>query len=397
MDRVRRVLFVNPGRALGGAEQSLMLLLGALTPLGVEPTVAVFGDGPFQAALSRLQVATIVLDVPQRLRRASRYGAPLGLIKAAELAAYTVPSAWRLARLARRMRADLLHSNGLKAHVLAGLAGRLLDRPVVWHLRDFPPDGSAGWLFRTAAQRLPAFVLSNSQAVATTIPYPAGDERRVIALPNPVDLDRFRPGPVAGHVRVELGLSPETPLVGMIAHLTPWKGHERFLSIARAVSDAVPATRFMVVGGPIYETEGRAGYAESLRRRAVELGLADRVFFLGARDDVPNLLAALDVLVHCPTAPEPFGRVLAEAMAVGRPVVAAACGGIPEIVRDGEAGYLVPPLDVPAFTAAVVRLLGDPELRARLGAAGRGRAEALFDARTHAKRVIDAYRLVAGA
>jgi len=189
-------------------------------------------------------------------------------------------------------------------------------------------------------------------------------------------------------------LGADTPLVGMIAHLTPWKGHEDFLLIARAVSDAVPAARFVVVGGSIYETEGHTGYAESLRRRAADLGLAERVFFLGARDDVPKVLAALDVLVHCPTAPEPFGRALAEAMAAARPVVAANCGGIPEFVRDGEDGYLVAPRDIAGFAKAIVRLLSDRELRHRFGVAGRSRAAALFSPQAHAERVVAAYRCV---
>ena len=394
MDPVRRVLFVNPGRDLGGAEQSLLLLLGALPELGIEPTLAVFGDGAFRAAAARLGIASTVLDVPARLRRASRYRPPSRAAGAALVAAYTVPSALRLARVARRVGADLLHSNGLKAHVLAGLAGRLTGRAVVWHLRDFPPEGLVGRMFRLAARRLPGLVLANSHAVASAIRFTNSARPTVIVLHNPVDLDRFRPGPAAGRVRSELGVGAETPLVGMVAHLTPWKGHEDFLGIARTVSESVPAARFVVAGGPVYETAGHEGYEESLRRRAAHLGLVERVSFLGARDDIPDVLAALDVLVHCPTAAEPFGRALAEAMAAGRPVVAARSGGIPEIVRDGEDGYLVPPRDLVAFTGAVLRLLRDRELRARFGSAGRRRAESLFSPGAYAARVVDAYRCV---
>src|SRR5207245_4182061 len=112
---------------------------------------------------------------------------------AALFALYTMPSAMRLARLARRVGADLLHSNGLKAHVLAGLAGHLVRRPVVWHLRDFPPDGVVGRLFRTAARRLPALVVANSEAVAAAVRSPDSTGPTVITLRNPVDLERFRP------------------------------------------------------------------------------------------------------------------------------------------------------------------------------------------------------------
>ena len=370
-----RVLYVNPGRDLGGAEQSLLLLLEALRARDVDPTVALFGDGPFAARLSSLGIPTAYLKLPDAVRRTSRYGTSQDLAGTARLAIGALPSVVRLSLLARRLHADIIHTNGLKAHLLGGLAGRLARRPVVWHLRDFPPAGVPGRLFRAAARSLPALVFANSEAVAAAI-----RGANVVRLYNPVDLRRFRPDRPGGGdgIRRELGVPDDAPLVGMVAHLTPWKGHEQFLRIALALADAVPGIRFLVAGGAIYETEGHSGYADSLKRRAVDLGLGGRVAFLGARDDVPDILAATDVLVHCPTAPEPFGRVLAEAMAAGRPVVAARAGGIPEIVEHEVTGLLVATGDVHRFAAAVLRLLADPGLRGRLGDAARRRAESLF-------------------
>jgi glycosyltransferase involved in cell wall biosynthesis len=280
----------------------------------------------------------------------------------------------------------------MKAHLLGGLAGRLVRVPVIWHLRDFPPEGWAGRTFHEAARLLPEVILTPSEAVAASVRL--SGRRRARVVPDPVDLDRFHPALPRERIRRELGIAGEEPLIGMIGHLTPWKGHEVFLEIARVVADRIPRSRFVVVGGSIYETHGHAGYSEALRRKTAALGLSDRVTFLGAREDVPDLLAALDVLVHPPTASEPFGRVLAEAMAVGRPVVAARCGGIPEVVEDGVTGFLVPSADVGAFTAAVVRLLEDPVLCRRLGGAGRRRAEARFGIEAHAASVLEAYRTV---
>ena len=181
----------------------------------------------------------------------------------------------------------------------------------------------------------------------------------------------------------------------MVAHLTPWKGHEDFLRIARIISDAIPQARFLVAGGAIYETEGHRGYAESLRRRAAELELADRVTFLGTRDDVPKILASLDVLVHCPTAPEPYGRVVIEGMAAQRPVVASNAGGVPEIVEHEITGLLIAPGNVHGFAGAVLRLLGDSALRRRMGDAGRRRAATLSNPVPHAEAVLSAYRALA--
>lgn len=383
---------MNPGRALGGAEHSLLLLLQGLRACGVEAEVALFGDGLFRDRLSALGVPTVGVDLPQWARAAGRYRLPGGPVGGAALMAGSLPAALRLAAAARRAGADLIHTNGMKAHLLGGLAGRLVRLPVIWHLRDFPPGGWAGRTFHEAARRLPEVILAPSEAVAASVRLPGRTRPRVV--PDPVDLDRFHPGIPRDRIRRELGIGGEEPLIGMIGHLTPWKGHEVFLEIARAVADRIPRSRFVVVGGSIYETHGHAGYPEILRQRATALGLSDRVTFLGARDDIPELLAGVDVLVHSPTAPEPFGRVLAEAMAVGRPVVAARCGGIPEVVEDGVTGFLVPSADVGAFTAAVVRLLDDPVLCRRLGGAGRRRAEARFGIEAHAASVLEAYRAV---
>ncbi len=389
-----RVLFVNPGRDLGGAEQSLLLLIEALRSRSVEITVALFGEGPLRARLASLGIGTAILNLPAAVRRTSRYRS-LRFLQTAALTVRALPGTLSLAGLARRVKADIIHSNGLKAHMLAGLAGRLLGRPVVWHLRDFPPSGFLGSAFRQALRRLPSLVFTNSDAVGRAVrSIDPENGPPIVRLYNPVDLDRFRPGLPRGRIRGELGLGDDIPLVGLVAHLTPWKGHEDFLQIARAVADNLPDARFVVAGGPIYDTDGHTGYVDLLHRRASEIGLGDRVTFLGAREDVPEVLAALDVLVHCPTSPEPFGRALAEAMAVGRPVVAADSGGIGEIVEHNVTGYLVPPRDVMGFAAAVLRLLKNPALGKQLGEAGRRRGESLFGVDAHVERVLEAYRSV---
>jgi glycosyltransferase involved in cell wall biosynthesis len=389
-----RVLFVNPGLDLGGAERSLLLLLPELRSRGIDAVVAVFGNGPMRDRLDALGFRTIVPWVPRLVRRGTRYrssaGQALGMINAG------LPAALRLAAFIRREHIDLVHTNGVKAHLLAGLAARLARRPVIWHVRDFPPTGFAGWLFRQAVARVPSMIVANSEALATALPrgrrFP-----RVVPIANPVDLVAFTPAATKSLARRELGLREQAPTIGIVAHLTPWKGHELFLQIARRVRDSLPGAQFVVAGGSIYETTGHAGYADRLRREAAALGLSSDVAFLGHREDVHSVMAALDVLVHCPTSPEPFGRVLAEAMAGGRPVVACRCGGIPEIVVDGETGILVRPGDLNGFVPAIVSLIRDAALAKRMGAAGRQRAELLFGAERHAARILDVYGAIGRA
>jgi glycosyltransferase involved in cell wall biosynthesis len=388
-----RVLYLNPGVGLGGAEHSLLLLLAALRERGIDPVVVDFGAGPFRERLTALKVRSHELGVPALLRRGSRYRVPA--LRVLMLIAAGAPVVVRLARLIREERVDLIHTNGLKAHLLGGLAGRLEGIPVVWHLRDFPPPGVAGRIVKAALRRLPSAVLTNSQAVAGEIAR-GQTTPRIVSLHNPVDLQRFRPGASGHAIREELGVDGRTPLVGMIAHLTPWKGHELFLRAAQAVARDVPEARFVVVGGSIYQTDGHAGYVEHLLQRAAQLGIAERTTFLGPREDIPEILNALDVVVHCPTSPEPFGRVVAEAMAAARPVVAARCGGIPEIVQDGETGLLTRMGDVADLSSAVVRLLQDSTLRERFGSAARRRAQLLFGVERHAAAVLAEYQSVLG-
>lgn len=391
-----RVLFVNPGLGLGGAEQNLLLLLQGFKGKGVEACVAVFGEGPFRDRLSALEISTVVIRPPRGVRRVARYRLPRTPLKGAALAMASFPTIVRLVALARRAQADVIHTNGLKAHLLGGVAGRLVRIPVVWHLHDFPPEGLVRPIFAAGARKLASIIIANSDAVAESIQSKDGRGPSVTRIYNPVDLGRFRPAIARGRVRTELGLKNDAPLVGLVAHLTPWKGHELFLSIARLVAEVVPKAHFVITGGEIYETDGHEGYAAFLNRRAAALGVGDRVTFLGLREDIPEVLADLDVLVHCPTLPEPFGRVLAEAMAVGCPAVAASCGGIPEVVMDGVTGFLVPPNDVSGFASAVVRLLVDSALRKRFGEAGHLRAAALFGVEAHTLGVLKAYQTVIG-
>jgi glycosyltransferase involved in cell wall biosynthesis len=247
-------------------------------------------------------------------------------------------------------------------------------------------------MLRVASRRLPSAMLATSEAVRTAFKRAVGSAPPIITVYNPVDLGGFHPGLARDRLRRSLGLANDVPIVGLVAHLTPWKGHDIFLDIASALADSPQRPHFVVAGGPVYETDGHAGYADVLRQRAAARGVSDRVTFLGARDDIADVLAGLDVLVHTPTAPEPFGRVLAEAMAVGRPVVAARCGGIPEVVEDRVTGLLVTPGDAAGFRSAVARLLDDAELRSDLGRAGRARAAERFGCDEYVTKIVGVYR-----
>jgi glycosyltransferase involved in cell wall biosynthesis len=164
-------------------------------------------------------------------------------------------------------------------------------------------------------------------------------------------------------VRDEMGIPAGAPLVGKIANFYHgWKGHDTFLAAAALVAEGLPGARFLLVG---HNTD-----SERMRDAIVRAGVADRVTAAGYRADVPRIISALDVSVNAARAGEGLSGAVRESLAAGLPVVATDVGGNRELVRDGETGLLVPPDDPPALAAAIGKLLSDPELAARLGAAG---------------------------
>jgi len=272
----------------------------------------------------------------------------------------------------RRQPTDVVVCHSPWSHAAFGPAIARARRPLVFFLHDAVQGRH--WLERWASRTRPDVVVCNSRYTAGTIPnmFPAAASR-VVHLP-------VAPGAPSGGVeerrrtRARLGATEEDVVVIQVSRLERWKGHALHLDALARVRH-LPRWRCWIVGGAQRPSEQQ--YLEELQAQAARSGIADRVRFLGQRDDVPSLLAAADV--HCqPNAgPEPFGITFVEALYAGLPVVTTAMGGALEIV-DERCGLLVPP-DAGALAAGLERLLLSAEERARLGAAAPGRAQQLCD------------------
>lgn len=356
----------NHAEIVGGGEESLLGLLGALDGARWTPAVVVPAEGAVAARARALGGAVHVIPLPS-LRRP---GPALAR------------SVTALRRLVMATAAALVHANGSRAMAYAGVAARLARRPVIWHVRigerDPLLDRALGWL----ADR----VIVISHAVARRFPAALAPKVRVVH--NGVDLGRFTPRPAPAGLRRRLGVPDVAPAVVSVGRFVAFKGYAHLLDAAAALGAARPAAHWVLVGDG--ELRGE------LEAQARRLGLAGRVHFTGWREDVPDLMALGDLFV-LPSLAEHFGRVLIEAMAMAKPVVATAAGGVPEIVVPGETGLLVPPADPRALAAAVRELLDDPARAGRLGAAGRRRAEAVFSIERHAELVARVYGEVLGA
>jgi glycosyltransferase involved in cell wall biosynthesis len=248
----------------------------------------------------------------------------------------------------------------------------------VWWVNDLLTRDFFGWPVRRAfvakarkfATRL-APVSDAGRAALLAEGVPAGKIRTVH---NGIPLERYlRDG--TRPLRAELGLGPDEPMFGVVGRLTPWKGQDLFVRIAAGWHAAGRPGTFVIVGRAFNED---APFEAALRARVAAAGLGSRVRFVPFRPGIAAALSSLDVLLHTSVKPEPFGRVIVEAMAVGTPVIAARAGGVPEIISDGEDGRLVAPGDEEEYLRGLADLQESPDLRARFAAAGRATVERRF-------------------
>jgi glycosyltransferase involved in cell wall biosynthesis len=296
---------------------------------------------------------------------------------------YRIDGVLRLARLLRRERADVLHTHTLAAaNALARIAGRLARVPVVSHLHianHFRPATRALLAnLDNATARFAAALVAVSEDTRRAYE-DQGYPRRIRVVYNGVNATTAD----ANGLREELSIPADVPLVAEVGRLCDVKGQRELIDAIALL----PGARAVLVGADL---ELGGAYERALRDHADQLGVTDRVVFAGYRDDAARVVAAADVLA-LPSWTEGLPLVVLEAMALGRPVVATAVGGTPELVADGETGLLVPPRDVAALTAALKRVLDDEALRRRLGEAGRRRVAERFSSEAMTRDVLAVY------
>jgi len=296
----------------------------------------------------------------------------------------------------KHLQPDLIHSHGMKMHLFASLAERRRGNavtPLIWHLHDYLSTRPTLKPFLRRLAGKCRMVVANSKSVAA-------DARRLLpeAVPittiyNVIDPEKFRSeGRTLDLDKLAGLLSPPdgTIRVGLIATFAHWKGHETFLR-AISVFPRNCKVHFYVIGGPIYVTPGSQWDVETLKKLSEELGIADRVSFTGFVEDAAAAIRTLDIVVHASTEREPFGLVIIQTMACGRPIISSALGGASELVEPEVDGITFPAGDSEALAAAIQRLANDPELRARLGRAGRTKAPRDFSPDEIARQVLPVY------
>ncbi|HEY2478686.1 MAG TPA: glycosyltransferase family 4 protein [Solirubrobacterales bacterium] len=384
-----RVLYVNQTGQVSGAERSLLAMIESLRP-AVDPVLAC-PPGELTDAAHELGVETTRIAGTLASFRLHPLHTSRGIYEIGR-------SALQVRAAVSRLHPDLVHANTTRASLLAVLARHRSGPPIVAHIRDWAPDGRLPRLVDGLVGRRADAVVANSTTV--------GDQFRGVRLRRPVrvihnavDLTRFDPAVCDGaRVRQELGIPAERVVLSVIGQLAPIKGQDEAIEILAGLLGEGREVELLLVGTAKFTAPGASldnqDFERRLHRLAAERGVAERVRFLGERGDVPDLLAATDMMLM-PFWREGFGRVAIEAMALGVPVAAAAVGGPLDIVRPGVDGLLLPPRDPAAWTRELAPLLADRERRLELGERGRERArEFSLDRQTDA--VLGLYRGLAG-
>ena len=378
-----RVLHIITRLIVGGAQENTLLSVEGLDRLPEYEVTLVTGidKGPEGDLLERAGRTTRLLVLPELCRSIN----PFSDLKAL----------WKLYRLIRNGRYHIVHTHSSKAGVLGRIAAWLAGTPIIVHtlhslvFHDYQPwlINRMWWLVKKACAPITHQFISVSdiisqKAIAARIA-PADKFKTVYSG---MELDWFLKAQIDPlNVRREFGIPENALVVGKIARLFSLKGHDQLLDAAPAIVERHPAVRFFLIGdGLLYE---------HLHRRAREAGILDNFVFAGLvpRERIPEMISAMDVVVHT-SLREGLARVLPQALAMGKPCVSFDIDGAPEVVKPNETGYLVRPGDAQGLADAVTRLIDDPQLRARMGAAGRKLVDPAFRAETMVQQIAGIYQ-----
>lgn len=358
-------LFEYP--TLCGGELSLLAVAEHVRAKGVRLTAVAPGTGRLAQRLAELDIPCISFTAQQFADKAKARAA--------------------LAELLARLQPDLVHANSLAMGRLCGPVLRALGLAGVAHLRDIVRLGGQAVSDLACHRRLLA-VSSATRNWHISQGLPA---ERIHVLYNGVDIQRFAPAAPQGRLREELGLPRQATLIGHVGQLVQRKGTDVLLEAMRLLAGRLPAVHLVICGERYSEKPEAVAYEQRLHAVAASPPLAGRCHFLGYRDDMPEILLEFDVIAHA-ARQEPLGRVLLEAAASGRPIVATNVGGTPELFPPAaHAALLVPPNDAPALAHALESIVAQPDLARQLGHNARARACQAFSIDSAADGLLQHY------
>lgn len=365
------ILFTSlSGRTAGGGQISLFLLLERLNKKKFTPYLICPCYGDFLDRVNKLGIETSVID--------------MGSIKNPNFIS-TALTICRLKKFIDQKKIDLIHSDSPRQAFYSGLAARWAGKPLIWHVRvgDVENKFYDKLLFFLAAR-----VIAVSAAAKKRLASLVSNTDKLAVIYNAVDLDEFGPHLSGRGVREEFRIEDDYLLVGTAGQLIPSKGQDIFLRAAAQVLKKFSKAKFMVVGA------GSETYRKSLNDLSQDLGISDNVIFTGFRKDIPQIMSSFDIVVLSTYHFEGLSRVVLEAMASSKPVIATNIGSNPEAIENGKTGTLIPLGDVERLAESILELAENKDKRKAIGEAGRRRAENLFRIERNVEQIEKLYEAV---
>jgi len=373
---------------LGGAEQSLLEMLSILK---LDPELDVYvlapkADGPLIIKLKELGIRIEILEIPKLILQTSR----LNPFKTILLLLAAIPGSFiyfaRLRAHFAREQPQLIHSTGIKCHLMLGIISRFLKVNIVWHLRDILVPGITKNLF-LMLHNPTIHCIANSKATAESIGLNA------TVLYNGISTDTYKR--TTDRIFSDKYPKIDKPfIIGIIGVLAEWKGQKDFLEMAKHLAPEYPHICFVIIGDTIYDTIGDRNYKRELMEISESTELSGRIYFAGFQKDSVAAINSCDLIVHASRKAEPFGRVIVEAMSCTIPVIASAAGGVLEIISDTKDGLLFSPGDIHEMSRRVELLVTHPQIREQLRINGRKRVVEHFSDKKQQNHLREIYKSV---
>jgi len=384
IERMFNILFIDSTAMMSGSEFSLMGLIENLDKRRFNPILLLPEEGPFYKKAKEMSIETIILPCMIRFGEGYRFNKIPKILT----------SLHKLVRIIKQKGIHLVHSNSPRASYLGGMAARLASIPSVTHVRDIHQSPFShpfkARLLGYLADTVVAVSSATKDSISGAIP---SLESKIEVIYNGIDIQEFDDRDPKD-IRQEFGISKRAPVIGSVGIIHPVKGHDILIRATVLIKKHFPSVKVFIVGGALFEKD--RVFRLELDKLVEDFGLDKNIVFTGFREDVFDFIQAMDVLVHPATYPDPFPRILLEASALKKAIVATRVGGVPEILAHDVSGLLVEPGDPESLAEAVISLLRDRKKAEEFALKARQAVEKSFTIEKHVSNMTAIYERLFG-
>lgn len=378
-----RVLYINSAPQVSGAEIVLLNLIDALNNYPITPMAVCPRDGPLVKKLREKKVEVKIIHMRQLIRTSN-------LFRLTTYFSNFLSFSTSLRRTIKQNNIQIIHCNSFSSTLYALIAAKLSKIPLIWHMHDIVKYRLFNKIFIRVAGLGASKIICVSNAVKKNLVGFGINPRKCEVIYNYVDENKFLKGLNSGKFRREFKIKGDIHLVGIIGQIAEWKGQTIFLKAASEIIKDQPTVKFLIVGDIISEFESE--YKDKVTNIIEQLNLTNNVILPGFREDIPQIMTDLNIVVHASIKPDPLPTVIIEAMTARKPIVATNVGGVPELVTNGVNGVIVQPQDPHELAKAILRLLKNPEEALMMGERGHEIAEIKFSINENVQKLLDVYQ-----